>query len=205
MAVAGSAVTGTRDPERPIPADLIADVLWRREGETSLEHFRLSRMPDFYALQGILLSRAEASPRQIHYVVSCNLDWLTRAVHVTVLEGPHIQRLQLERDESGVWRSDSRVLAEFEGLSDVDLQITPATNTLPIRRLNLGVGDAAETDAVWIRFPELTLERLAQRYTRTANDRYRYESRGGAFRADLDVDEHGVVVRYGDIWQRVSV
>jgi hypothetical protein len=137
-------------------------------------------------------------------MVSCDLDWVTRAVHVTALEGRHIQRLQFERDESGVWRSDSRVLAEFEGLSDVDLQITPATNTLPIRRLNLGVGDAADTDAVWIRFPELTLERLAQRYTRTAEDRYRYESRDGTFQADLDVDEHAVVMRYGDIWQRVS-
>ena len=94
------------------------------------------------------------------------------------------------------------MLKEFEGLVDVDLQVTPATNTLPIRRLQLGVGESAETDALWVRFPELALERLPQRYTRTGEFRYTYESRGGAFRAELEVDAQGLVVRYGDIWKR---
>lgn len=183
--------------------DLLADVLWQREGQTSLEHFRLSKLPDSFALQGILLSRSEAGPQQIHYMVSCGLDWVTREVHVTTIEGRLIRRLQLERGPSGVWRRDAEVLSEFDGLSDVDLQITPATNTLPIRRLHLGIGEGAETDALWIRFPDLTLERLPQRYTRAAVHQYTYESRGGAFRADLDVDGEGVVVRYGDIWRRV--
>ena len=197
-------MTSKRPVESPVPTDLLADVLWQREGQTSLEHFRLSRMPGMFALQGILLSRAEATPQQIHYMVACGLDWVTRAVHVTTIEGQHVHRLQIERDQSGVWRRDAETLSEFEGLSDVDLQITPATNTLPIRRLQLGVGEAAETDALWIRFPELTLERLPQRYTRAAENRYTYESRGGgAFRADLDVDGEGVVVRYGDLWRRV--
>src|SRR5690606_7762361 len=152
---------------------------------------------------GIVLSRAEESPQQIHYTVAGSLDWVTRAVQVTSIEGRHIRRLQLERDQAGVWRMDGEALLEFEGISDVDLQITPATNTLPIRRLQLGVGESRGTDALWIRFPDLTLERLPQRYACAADNRFTYESRGGAFRADLDVDDEGVVVRYGDIWSRV--
>ena len=194
--------TSTRPVESPVPTDLLADVLWQREGQSSLEHFRLSKLPGMFALQGILLIRGEAAPQQIHYVVSCGVDWVTQAVHVTMIEGQQVRRLQLERDQSGIWRRDSEVLPEFDGLSDVDLQITPATNTLPIRRLQLDLGVAADTDAVWIRFPELTLERLPQRYTRATENQYTYESRGGAFRADLDVDDEGVVVRYGNIWRR---
>jgi uncharacterized protein len=161
-------MTSNRPVESPVPTDLLADVLWQREGQTSLEHFPLSALPGMFALQGILLSGAEATPQQIHYVVTCGLDWVTCAVHVTTIEGQQVRRLQLERDQSGVWRTDSEVLSEFKGLSDVDLQITPATNTLPIRRLQLDSGEAADTDAlwIWIRFPELALERLPQRYTR---------------------------------------
>jgi hypothetical protein len=194
--------TSKRPVESPVPTDLLADVLWQREGQTSLEHFRLSKLPGMFALQGILLSGGEAAPQQIHYMVSCGLDWVTQAVHVTLIEGEQVRRLQLERDGSGIWRRDTEVLPEFEGLHDVDLQITPATNTLPIRRLQLDPGESADTDALWIRFPELALERLPQRYTRAAENQYTYESRGGAFRADVDVDDEGVVVRYGNIWRR---
>ncbi|HSK19551.1 MAG TPA: putative glycolipid-binding domain-containing protein, partial [Longimicrobiales bacterium] len=90
-----------------------------------------------------------------------------------------------------------------DGLTDIDLAFTPATNTLPIRRLGLKTGEAAATDAVWVRFPELTIERLPQRYAHIEDHTYRYESRGGSFTADLIVDGQGVVITYGDIWERV--
>jgi uncharacterized protein len=195
-------MTSERSAEAPVTADLLADVLWQRVGHTSLEHFRLSRVSDMYVLQGILLSRAETGPRQIHYAVACGKDWITRQVHVTVIADSRQHSLELQRDQHGVWRKGSEVLLAFDGISDVDLQITPATNILPIRRLQLGVGEAADTDALWVRFPDLEFERLPQRYTRTAEKRYMYESNGGAFRAELDVNDEGVVVQYGDIWRQ---
>ena len=58
--------------------------------------------------------------------------------------------------------------------------------------------------AAWIRFPELAIEPLPQEYRRLSERRYRYTSRGGAFTAEIDVDEHGVVVDYQGVWQRVG-
>jgi uncharacterized protein len=195
-------MTSERSAEAPIAHDLLTDVLWQRVGHTSLEHFRLSKVLEMYVLQGVLLSRAETVPQQIHYAVACGTDWITRHVHVTMIAGSRHQRLELQRDQYGVWRRGSEVLPAFDGISDVDLQITPATNTLPIRRLQLGVGEAADTDALWVRFPGLELDRLPQRYTRTAEKQYTYESGSGEFRAKLDVDDEGVVVQYGDIWRQ---
>jgi uncharacterized protein len=86
---------------------------------------------------------------------------------------------------------------------DVDLNVTPATNTLSLRRLNLEVGASAEVVAAWVRFPELTVEPLWQRYTRIAEDRYGYESDGG-FTSELRVDELGLVVSYKGLFVRVS-
>ena len=192
-----------RPVERRLQPDLITSVMWQRNGQISLEHFRLFRLPDKFILQGTLLAHTGTVPQEMHYIVSCGTDWVTQAVHVSILEGSHVRSLQLQRDAAGIWRRDNEPLPEFEGLVDVDLQITPSTNTLPIRRLKLNVGQAADTDALWVRFPALTLERLPQRYTRLAEMQYIYESAGGAFRADLEVDGEGVVVRYADIWQSV--
>ena len=79
---------------------------------------------------------------------------------------------------------------------DVDLNFSPSTNLLPIRRLALEVGSEAAVRAAWLRFPGFALEPLEQVYRRAAVGLYRYESAGGQFRADLEVDESGFVTRY---------
>jgi hypothetical protein len=95
-------------------------------------------------------------------------------------------------------------LPEVAGCLDVDLAFTPATNLLPLRRLGLAVGEGRDATAAWVRFPELDIQPLPQRYTRLAERLVRYESRGGAFTADLEVDELGLVMRYPPLWELVA-
>jgi uncharacterized protein len=91
------------------------------------------------------------------------------------------------------------------GCLDVDLAFTPATNILPLRRLHLAVGESREMTAAWVRFPDLSVEPLAQRYTRLDERRVRYESRDGSFTAELEVDDLGLVVSYPPLWARAAV
>jgi hypothetical protein len=124
------------------------------------------------------------------------------------------RRLRLRADDDRNWHVDrdskpgadapADDLKAVQGLIDIDLGVTPATNTLPIRRLAPAVGRAVDVTALWVRFPELTIEPLPQRYTRTTQDRYRYESAGGAFVAELEVDDLGLVVTYEGGWQRIA-
>ena len=62
------------------------------------------------------------------------------------------------------------------------------------------MGASADVRAAWVRFPELAIELLEQRYTRLAAHRYLYESAGGTFRRELTVDDHGFVVDYPGLW-----
>ncbi|MDQ3227137.1 MAG: putative glycolipid-binding domain-containing protein, partial [Chloroflexota bacterium] len=77
-------------------------------------------------------------------------------------------------------------------------------NTLPIRRLAPAIGDAVGVTAVWVSFPELTIEPLPQRYIRLDERRYRYESDGGAFVTEIAVDDLGLVVTYDGGWRRIA-
>jgi uncharacterized protein len=54
--------------------------------------------------------------------------------------------------------------------------------------------------AAWLRFPSFELLPLDQEYRRDDERRYVYESAGGRFRAVLEVDDAGLVTRYGDYW-----
>ena len=54
---------------------------------------------------------------------------------------------------------DGAVTRGLKGCTDVDLECSPATNTLPIRRLRLAVEAREQVQAAWIRFPGLTVEK----------------------------------------------
>ena len=93
----------------------------------------------------------------------------------------------------------------LDGCTDVDLGWTPATNTIPIRRLNLAIGDTETISAAWIRFPELDVVVSPQRYTRLADDCWRYQSGHYDFALTSDVAS-GLVLAYGDdLWRAVAV
>ena len=106
-------------------------------------------------------------------------------------------------DEQRWWRGPDEV-ADWRGLYDIDLGVTPATNTLPIRRVPFQPGEGRDVTAAWVRFPDLSLERLPQRYTRLDEHHYRYESDGGNFVTELAVDELGLVTRYEGLWERIA-
>src|SRR5206468_11761764 len=77
-----------------------------------------------------------------------------------------------------------------------------ATNTIAIRRLDLKVGEARAIRVAWIRFPELRVEPVDQRYARRALRRYRFENVGSGYTTELKVDEVGLVLEYPGLWTR---
>jgi hypothetical protein len=114
------------------------------------------------------------------------------------------QRWQIEREPTQDTSMPQVDVEALHGLIDVDLGITPATNTLPIRRLDPAIGETVAVTAAWVRFPELTIEPLPQSYTRLAETRYRYASAGGAFVAEIEVDDLGLVKTYEGGWRRIA-
>jgi uncharacterized protein len=114
--------------------------------------------------------------------------------------GEHRQALR--GNGAGVWSmaaGDPR--PDLDGCVDVDISITPLTNTLPIRRCQLAVGDRADLSVVYVDIASGEVRPMQQRYTRLADRRYRYESSG--FAAELEVDEHGLVIDYPPFWRRL--
>jgi hypothetical protein len=101
------------------------------------------------------------------------------------------------------WQLAGRECRAVGGCLDIDLAFSPSTNLLPIRRLNLRPGEAAEVRAAWLRFSELVLEPLDQVYHRIDQSSYRYESGGGAFVAILRTNAAGFVTSYPGLWEAV--
>src|SRR5262245_19317876 len=175
--------------------------LWRRLDRDGLEAFRLEREGSSWWLRGTAVLAEHGRPCRLDYEVVCDAAWRTRQALVTGWMGGETVDVALESDGEGRWYSRGKALPRLTGCLDVDLGFSPSTNTLPIRRLNLGMGASERIRAAWVRFPELTLEPLAQVYTRAAEAVYRYQS--GRFVARLEVNSAGLVMRYGKYWRWV--
>ena len=118
-----------------------------------------------------------------------------------ICAGPAADRHPHPRTRAAAGPSTGARRPSLEGCTDVDLGFSPSTNALPIRRLALQVGQSRTVQVAWLRFPQLTVARTVQTYTRLDTTRYRYAS--GDFEADLTVDDDGFVVDY-DEWRRTA-
>ena len=109
------------------------------------------------------------------------------------------RRILIERDRTGRWTQDGAEVPEVAGAVDVDLGFTPATNTLPIRRLGLAVGEEAKVTAAWLDPSDWRLKPLAQTYRRTGERAWQYASPD--FETELTVDDFGAVTNYPGFWE----
>jgi hypothetical protein len=149
-----------------------------------------------WQLSGVAVFVHERQPCRLNYLIVCDSAWKTRSTRVTGWLGNKEIDIDISVEEGERWFLNGILCAAVEGFTDVDLNFSPSTNLLPIRRLDLEIGKEADVRAAWLRFPSFTLERLDQRYIRLDVTRYRYESAGGSFVTELDVNSNGFVTRY---------
>lgn len=176
----------------------VASVLWQASDGGS-ELCVMDRTDRGWRLTGTVLTHDADRPMEIRYAVSVDATWATTAVAVDVSTagGP----AQASTEVAALWSGDQRP-PEFGNCLDVDLSFTPATNTLPIRRLGLDVGDEAEIEVAWLVWPDLDVRPVRQTYARLGEYRYRYAQ--DDFVAEIAVDDEGLVSQYEGLWRAVA-
>jgi uncharacterized protein len=144
----------------------------------------------------------------VRYSILLDGDWRTRHAHVVSRSAMGSRQLELERDGAEDWLVNGAPAPHLVGCLDVDLEASAFTNAFPVRRLGLAPGESAEAPAAYVRAPDLRVERLEQSYRRIEDDgartRYDYASPQFEFEALLVYDEHGFVVEYPGIAERVA-
>ena len=178
-------------------------IRWRRLDVPGWEEAAFHAGPHGCRLVGELQLQEEDTQARLRYTVLCDAAWRTRAVRVAGQVDGRPMRLTLRADGRGRWTQAGQLLPALDGTLDIDLAFTPATNTLPIRRLALAVGESAPVRTAWLRFPGLRLQVLEQTYTREADRAWRYVAQvdGAPFSARLETDAAGHVLSYEGLWQ----
>jgi uncharacterized protein len=181
-----------------------ASILWRRLDTPGHDACRLEQVDDGWQLEGTAVFRQDGAPARLTYHLACDLAWCTREGRVSGWLDLQPVDLRIARTAGGAWTLDGVVVTGLESCVDLDLGFTPATNLLPLRRLALATGQAADAPAAWLDVSAGALSVLPQRYERRDEATYWYESPSAGYAALLEVIPIGFVREYPGLWQAES-
>jgi len=174
-------------------------ILWRRIDTSGHETARVYGDDDGWYLDGSAIFLYEGSPCRLEYLIECDPDWSTRSATVDGWVGEDVIEIEISVSEEGIWYLDDQEIRSVGGCTDIDLNFSPITNLLPLKRLQLKVGEGVDLRAAWLRFPSFALEPLEQSYSRIDSSVYKYRSNTG-FEKDITVNAFGLVTEYPDFW-----
>jgi hypothetical protein len=144
----------------------------------------------------------------VSYEIEVDDTWRTTSARVWARSRSGEHEVRVQADGPRRWLIDGTYARQLDGCIDIDLESSACTNTLPVHRLALGVGDTGESPAVFVRALDLDVERLDQRYRRVADDdqngrRFHYTAPRFDYDDHLVYDSHGLVVHYPGLATRI--
>jgi uncharacterized protein len=156
-----------------------------------------------YRLVGCTTAVEDGQAWVVRYDIVVDAEWRTRNAYVSGRSASGEQEVWLEADGSGHWRVGGEAAPQLDGCFDIDLESSSCTNTLPVHRLGLDIGQGADAPAAYVQALGFAVERLEQRYIRIEDDgnqqRFDYTAPVFDYEGRLVYDASGLVINYPGI------
>lgn len=141
---------------------------------------------------------------RVEYVIKTTPSWETIFLEIFGQYKDRRFRSRFESDGNGKWNVNGKPEGKFGGCIDVDIPLTPFTNTLPVNRLNLSVNQEQQIKVIYCDLLQNQFTEVNQKYIRLSNSTYRYQNVPNDFEADIQVDDYGFIVDYPQLFERTA-
>ena len=181
------------------------NILWTGREYYSLENCLVNTFKTGSEINSTIIGKYDGKIYQVDYQIKTNQHWETVFFEIKSRHSSKVEYLRFESDGKGNWLADGRQANHFKGCIDIDIPLTPFTNTLPINRLKLAQDATQQIQVIYIDLLEHQIRRVRQQYTRLSDTTYHYENVPNDFEANITVDESGLVVDYPLLFVRTAI
>jgi uncharacterized protein len=181
------------------------NILWTGREYYSLENCLVDISSAGVDISSVIVGKYKSRIYRVEYHIKTDPDWETQFVQITSRHSNNEQKFHLHSDGRGNWFSEGKSVSRFKGCTDVDIAITPFTNTLPINRLQLDKNETHKVRVIYFDLLEQEVRPVNQQYTRLDDLQYHYENIPNDFETDITVDENGFVVDYPSLFTRTDI
>ena len=171
--------------------------IWYSPEWQSKEECLISSSAAGIEVQGSIRGTApDAQDFEINYTLEFSPQWQIQ--HIVIRDARHDGNDLDLQYESGKWFDvDGWHLKEYDNIDYVDLSITPATNTPPLKRLSFANGETQKIDVLYVDLPAFATRRMEQYYTQLDAHTYKYQdSEHPKTPVVITVDAEGIVTEY---------
>ncbi|WP_343700466.1 putative glycolipid-binding domain-containing protein [Chitinophaga sp.] len=179
-------------------------IVWKGLYYQMMEYCNIETTETDIRIDGTIVGFGEDEPFSVNYDIVTDSAWQVAALEMAIEKGGECTWISIQRDPDGKWTQSGHARPEWEHCIDIDISLTPFTNTLPINRLKLPTGEKHHLDVLYINVLKNEVKPVEQFYTRLAENTYLYEGVFRDFKAELLVDEDGVVIEYPSLFSRIQ-
>lgn len=180
------------------------NILWTGREYYSLENCLVSITDVGSEVTSTIIGHYKEKIYRVEYLIKTNQNWETVYLEINCRHNDHTQSIKLEGSGKGKWMNSGEKVDQFDGCIDIDISLTPFTNTLPIRRLGLSQNQTQEIRVIYFDLLEQQISPVSQRYTCLSNTEYYYENVPNDFDATIQVDKSGLMVDYPSLFIRTA-
>ncbi|MBC7827849.1 MAG: putative glycolipid-binding domain-containing protein [Chitinophagaceae bacterium] len=180
------------------------NLLWKAKEYPSLENCVHTIDATGSETRSVIVGMMENKIFKVEYLIKTNAFWQTKYIEIKSRLADFNQSFSFHSDGKGNWKKNGLTVREWHGCIDVDLPLTPFTNTLPVNRLGLAKGETQQIKVVYLDLLNQQIKPVVQKYTRISKNEYRYENVPNDFEAAIRVDEVGLVISYPGLFERVA-
>jgi uncharacterized protein len=181
------------------------NILWKGIEYESLENCLVNATDDGHEIHSTIVGGYQGKIYRVEYTIRTNTKWQTLFLQLQAWHSNKKETILLEGDAKGNWILNGKPAPEFKGCIDVDIPLTPFTNTLPVSRLTLLKGNHQQIQVIYIDVLQWQIRTVEQKYTRISDIGYHYENVPNDFEATITVDRNGLVADYPLLFKRVEI
>ena len=180
------------------------NILWTGIAYHSLEHCVLTHSDESIEVNSVIVGANDDKIFRIDYSIKVNRNWESIFLEVKTQLSEKEVSINCHSDGRGNWTKNGEAVNEFKDCIDIDISLTPLTNSLPINRLQWALNKPQQINVLFLDILSQEMLVVKQRYTKLSDTEYKFENVPNDFEAIITVDESGMVVNYPELFIRRS-
>jgi len=181
------------------------NILWTGIEYRSLENCILTITDKGSEISSSIIGAYANELYKIDYQIRTNQYWETNFFEIKSQLNNTIEIISFQKEGKESWYVNGQPDGKFNGCIDIDISLTPFTNTLPINRLKLSEKEAVQIEVLYVDVLGRKIMPVQQKYSRLSQTDFKFENVPNDFESVITVDDLGLVVEYPGLFKRTYI
>lgn len=178
---------------------------WEGVDDNTLEHCEFEQSADGFTVHSNITGTMDGKPVTFRYYIRLDTSWTVREFFAENLSDKNPFLIHALHQSPGKWLDkNGSPLPQFDGCIDIDIFPTPFTNSLPLKREPIHIGQHSEFNALWVDLREGVARKARQRYSRLSEFKFQFKSLDTGFTETIEFTSDFFVAHYPGLFRLKS-